>query len=421
MMYFNLTDYRHRVYSDTMLDSIGPIAMITHQLDPTLSSQINYHLVKRRKEYVEAEPDLINSAGFARDDYRINVNMDRYDSGEGKVTVEQSVRGHDVFLFTDVLNYGRKYQRYGSSVTMSPDEHYQDLVRLVLTTRPTAARVNVIMPYLYEGRRYKRNGRESLDCAQMLQELFGLGIDNFITFDAHDGRIANAVPRNNFETFPTSAQILATLFDAFPDINLHPDHFIIVSPDEDSISRCIFYASTLQVPLGIFYSDRNFRRVNGQIIEESTRKYLGDDVTGMDVLLVDDLMDTGLTFLECASYLKAHGAKRVFCAASFVQFTKGIDHMRQAYTSGIINGVFATDMAYRAPQIIASPWYYDVPMAEDLASLVDALNHDASLSALLAPADRIDKLARKHQERYQQLYAKKQQLSYDPRQLSFDI
>jgi ribose-phosphate pyrophosphokinase len=181
MMYFNLTDYRHRVYSDTMLDSIGPIAMITHQLDPTLSSQINYHLVKRRKEYVEAEPDLVNIAGFARDDYRINVNMDRYDSGEGKVTVEQSVRGHDVFLFTDVLNYGREYQRYGSTVTMSPDEHYQDLVRLVLTTRPTAARVNVIMPYLYEGRRYKRNGRESLDCAQMLQELFGLGIDNFIT------------------------------------------------------------------------------------------------------------------------------------------------------------------------------------------------------------------------------------------------
>ena len=420
-MSFNKIDYRYRIYSDTMLDSIGPIGMITHQLDPTLATQINYHLVNRRRDYAVSEPELLDVAGFVRDEYRIRVNMDRYDSGEGKVIVEQSVRGHDVFLFTDVLNYGHSYQRYSKTVTMSPDEHYQDLVRLVQATRPTAARVNVIMPYLYEGRRYRRTARESLDCAQMLQGLFALGIDNFITFDAHDGRIANAVPRKNFETFPTSAQILATLFEKFPDINIHPSHFMIVSPDENSISRCIFYASTLKVPLGIFYSDRNFRRVNGQVFEESTRKFLGDDVRGMDILIVDDLMDTGLTFLECASYLKAHGADRVFCAASFVQFTKGIDHMHQAYSSSIVNGVFATDMAYRAPEIIASPWYYDVHMASDLASLVDALNHDASLSALLAPADGIEKLAQAHQEKYRKLYAQDLGLGHDPRQLALDI
>ncbi len=420
-MSFNQKDYRSQLYSDTMLNPIGPIVMITKQLDSTLSSQINYELVKRRKKYAQREPELLNSVGFIRDEYRIDVNLERYDSGEGKAIINHSVRGHDVFIFTDVLNFGKEYQRFGTTASMSPDEHYQDLIRMVQATRATALRVNVIMPYLYEGRRYRRTTRESLDCAQMLHNLFNLGIDNFITFDAHDGRIANAVPRFNFETFPTSMQILKTLFDKFPDINLHTDKFMIVSPDENSISRCIFYASTLQVPMGIFYSDRNYREVNGRVQEECVRKFLGDDVTGMDVLLVDDLMDTGLTFLECASYLKAHGAERVFCAASFAQFTQGIDHMRQAHASGIINGVFATDMAYRSPAITASPWYHDVPMANDLAALVDALNHDASLSALLAPADGIEKLAERQKARYKRLYATDHKQEPDPRQLAFDI
>jgi len=395
--------------------------MITEQLDPTLASQINYQLVQRRLEYAEADPELCNNAGYVREDYRIGANMERYESGEGKAWIEQSVRGHDVFIFTDVLNYGKEYQRFGFNSSMSPDEHYQDLIRLVQATRPSALRVNVIMPYLYEGRRYRRTARESLDCAQMLQQLFDLGIDNFITFDAHDGRIANAVPRHNFETFPTAQQILQTLFETFPDIDLNPTKFMIASPDENSISRGIFYASTLQVPLGIFYSDRNFIRKDGQTYEEITRRFLGEDVTGMDVLLVDDLMDTGLTFLECASYLKAHGADRVFCAASFAQFTQGIDHMRQAYSSGIITGVFATDMAFRAPELISSPWYHDVPMASDLAILVDALNHDASLSAMLAQADGIEKLAEQQRKRYGMLYGKETMPDYDPRQITIDI
>lgn len=420
-MSFNRNDYRDQIYSDTMLNSIGPIAMITEQLDPTLASQINYQLVQRRLEYAEADPELCSTAGYVREDYRIGANMERYESGEGKVIIEQPVRGHDVFIFTDVLNFGKEYQRYGFSSSMSPDEHYQDLVRLVQATRPSALRVNVIMPYLYEGRRYRRTARESLDCAQMLQELFDLGIDNFITFDAHDGRIANAVPRHNFETFPTAQQILQTLFETFPDIDLNPAKFMIVSPDENSISRGIFYASTLQVPMGIFYSDRNFIRKDGQTFEETTRKFLGEDVRDMDILLVDDLMDTGFTFLECASYLKAHGADRVFCAASFAQFTQGIDHMRQAYSSGIIKGIFATDMAYRSPELISSPWYHDVPMASDLAILVDALNHDASLSAMLAQADGIEKLADQQREQFARLYGKVRTQDYDPRQITLDI
>ncbi len=420
-MSFNRYDDRNRVYSDTMLNSIGPIAMITEQLDPTLASQINYQLVQRRSEHAEADPELCNNAGYVRDDYRIRANMERYESGEGKVIIEQSVRGHDVFIFTDVLNYGKEYPRYGFSSSMSPDEHYQDLIRLVQATRSTALRVNVIMPYLYEGRRYRRTARESLDCAQMLQGLFDLGIDNFITFDAHDGRIANAVPRHNFETFPTSQQILQTLFETFPDIDLNPAKFMIVSPDENSINRGIFFASTLQVPMGIFYSNRNFVRIDGHIVEETTMKFLGDNVKGMDILLVDDLMDTGITFLECASYLKAQGAERIFCAASFAQFTQGIDHMRQAYSSGIITGVFATDMAYRSPELISSTWYHDVPMASELAVLVDALNHDASLSVMLAQAGGIEKLAELQRERYAQLYGKDKMLNYDPRQITLDI
>ncbi len=377
---------------EPLLESNGPIALIVHQLDPPLAERINHQLASRRKSLAKLNPDLLQIPGYVRNEYRIKVDLSRFSSGEGKARVIDTVRGHDVFILTDVLNYGASYKRYGLDVSMAPDEHFLDLTRLILCTRDSAARVHVIMPFLYEGRRYRKADRESLDCGAMLRSLFGLGIDNFITFDAHDSRVANAVPRSNFESFPTSYQSIRTILRTIPDLRIDRQHMMIVSPDEENISRCIFYASAMKLPLGIFYHRRDFKYVNDVLTQTTTRKYLGDNVKDKDIIIVGDLLDSGNDYIECAAALKSRGAKRVLCIASFAQFTEGIKRLRQAWESGIIERVFSTDMAYRPPEVLSSPWYTDIPMADDLALLISALNHDASLSKLMAPAKRIDTL-----------------------------
>lgn len=374
------------------LESNGPIALIVHQLEPSLAERINHQLASRRKARAEQNPALYHLPGYVRNEYRIQVDVSRFSSGEGKARVIDTVRGHDLFILTDVLNYGKTYKRYGEDVTMTPDEHFLDLTRLILCTRDSAARIHVIMPFLYEGRRFRKSDRESLDCGAMLRSLFGLGIDNFITFDAHDSRVANAVPTSNFESFPTSYQSIRTILKTIPDLRVDREHMMVVSPDEENISRSIFYASAMKIPLGIFYRRRDFKYVDDVLTQTISRTYLGDNVEGKDVIIVSDLLDSGNDFIDCASALKSKGAKRVFCTASFAQFTEGISRLRQAWESGIIERVFSTDMAYRPPEVLSSPWYTDIPMADDLALLISALNHDASLSRLMAPAERIDAL-----------------------------
>lgn len=374
------------------LPSYGPIGLITEQLDPALAERINHQLSLRRTAIAQENPAVLDIPGYVREDYRIRVDIERFSSGEGKAQVIDSVRGHDLFIMTDVLNYGGRYSRYSQDVSMAPDEHFLDLVRLILCTRDSAARIHVIMPYLFEGRRYRRTARESLDCGAMLRYLFELGIDNFITFDAHDSRVANAAPNSNFESFPTSYQSIRTILETLPDLDIGEDSLMIVSPNEVSINRCIFFASAMKVPLGIFYSRRDFQYEGDELIQLSARTYLGDSVENKDIILVADLLDSGRELIECASALKSRGARRIICAVSFAQFTEGIAAMRQAWESGIIERVFSTDMAYRPPEVLSSPWYTDIPMADDLALLVTALNHDASLSRLMAPAARIDAL-----------------------------
>lgn len=374
------------------LESNGPIGLIVESLSPALGERINHQLSLRRSLAAKRKPELLDIPGYVRNEYRINVDLSRFSSGEGKAELIDSVRGHDLFILTDVLNYGAHYKRYGEDVSMGPDEHFLDLYRLILCARDSAKRIHVIMPYLYEGRRYHRTSRESLDCGAMLRALFQLGIDNFITFDAHDARVANAVPRSNFESFPTSYQSLRTLLRTVPDLKIDRDHIMVVSPDETSISRCIFYASAIRIPMGIFYKRRDFKYVGETTQMTEMRTYLGDSVEGKDIILLGDLLDSGNEFIACAAALKSRGAARIFCIASFAQFTEGIGNMRQAWESGIIERVFATDLAYRPPEVLSSPWYTDIPMADDLALLISALNHDASLSRLLAPATRIDAL-----------------------------
>ncbi len=394
------------------LDSCGPIGLITQQIDPALAERVNHQLSIRRQAVAAQKPELIDIPGYVREEYRIAVDLSRFRSGEGRARVIDSVRGHDLFILTDVLNYGAHYNRYSEPVSMAPDEHFLDLVRLILCTRDSAARIHVIMPYLYEGRRFRRTARESLDCGAMLRYLFGLGIDSFITFDAHDSRVANAVPNSNFESFPTSYQSIRTILSTIPDLRLDGDSLMIVSPNEVSINRSIFFASSLQVPLGIFYSRCDFQYVGTELRQVVTKTFLGESVEGKDVIIVSDMIDSGGSMIACASELKTRGAKRVICAVSFTQFTKGIAPIRQAWESGIIERVFSTDMSYRPPEVLSSPWYTDIPMADDLASLISALNHNSSLMRLTAPAARIKALLEEREPSEDKEEALDRQLSF---------
>lgn len=387
-----------RNYEERILKPIAPIAIISAQMDSAFSDAVNFHLRNRRSKTIEEFPEQKDFPGYYRADYRIDVNLDRYSSGEGHARLLDSVRGHDLFILTDVLNYGQFYQRFNQTVSISPDEHFEDLCRIIAAAHGVAKRINVIMPYLYEGRRYRRAYRESLDCAVMLKRLFELGIDNFMTFDAHDDRIANAVPRRNFESVQTSLQLIEALLEDYDDLKIDKDNFMIVSADEASIKRCIYYASLMKVPLGIFY-----RRYDPRLLDEgeytsqflktnATKMFLGENIEGKDILIVDDMIDTGKTVLEGAAMLKAQGAKRVFVAVSFAQFSKGFEKFNQAYEMGIITKVFATNLAYRSPVLLNTKWYRDVNLSKYLALLIDGYNHNAALSNIISPTTRIEEL-----------------------------
>lgn len=387
-----------RNYDEQILEPIGPVGIITEQLHASFSDAINFHLRNRRALTIAKYPEQENFAGYYRSDYRIPVNLGRYSSGEGHATILDTVRGHDLFIITDVLNYGTYYKRFNQSVSISPDEYFEDLCRLISAAHGVTKRVNVVMPYLYQGRRYRRENRESLDCAVMLKRLFNLGIANFVTFDAHDERIANAVPRHNFESAETSFQLIEALVSEYPDVKIDKNNFMVISADEASINRCIYYASVMRVPLGIFYRRYDPRLLNGteytlQSLKSSAeKKFLGENIEGKDVLIVDDMIDTGKTILECAKQLKELKARRVFVAVSFAQFSHGFEKFNQAYEAGLINRIFATNLAYRPPALLKTEWFCDVNLAKYLALLIDGINHDASLSKLINPTERIHAL-----------------------------
>jgi ribose-phosphate pyrophosphokinase len=391
--------YIYNQYGDNTMQPIGPIGIIAHNLSRDFADSVNYFLRNRRSIYLSRHPELIQNPGFMRADYRIPVSTPRYSSGEGKAIISQSVRGHDLFIITDVLNYDCTYDRYGQTVSMSPDDQYQDLVRIILAASGQARRINLIMPYLYEGRQYHRGARESLDCASMLKQLFDIGIKSFLTFDAHDGRIANSVPTHNMENLASSYQIIEALIHAIPDLKLDHGHFMVVSPDESGVSRAMYYASMLEVPLGIYYRQRDYHQTVQGRNPVVGLQFLGEEVKGFDILLVDDMFVTGESVLRVARDLKANGARRIFCAATFAQFTSGLDEMHQAYKDGILDKVFATNLIYRRPELQNSPWFVEVNMSRFVALLIDAINHDASLSKLINPTEKIQKLLEYYKRR----------------------
>jgi ribose-phosphate pyrophosphokinase len=382
---------RYNQYGDNPMAPVGPIGMIPLKGSMEFSERVNYYLNKRRSEYQE---QLLVSRypGFFRNDYRIDVDNTRFSSGEGKAVISQSVRGHDLFIISDVMNFSCTYKMFGKENHMSPDDHYQDLKRVILACSGKARRVNIIMPFLYESRQHKRNARESLDCAFALEELYGLGVENIITFDAHDERVANAIPTSGFESLSANYQIIKAMFRTIPNLNFNNGRFMIVSPDEGGITRAMYFASILGIPLGTFYKRRDYTQVVNGRNPIVAHEFLGDSVEGMDILIVDDIISSGESMLDIGREMKKRGARNIYCAATFGLFTEGIECFDKAYEEGIINMVYATNLIYRRPELLKAPWFCDVNMAKFVALLIDAINHDSSLSNLVNPTDKIKSL-----------------------------
>ena len=333
----------------------------------------------------------------AEDTYLAHVSCPRFGSGEGKSIIKESMRGQDVYIYCDVFNYGVTYKMHGMVVPMSPDDHYADLKRIIAAIGGKARRITVIMPMLYEGRQHKRTTRESLDCAMMLQELVNMGVSNIITFDAHDPRVANAIPLSGFDNVMPNYQMIKALVKSVPDVVIDKDHVVMISPDEGAMGRCINYSNCLSVDVGMFYKRRDYSTiVNGKnpILEH---KYLGKDLQGKDVIIVDDMISSGGSLLDVATQLKeVYGAKRVFNFATFGLFTDGFAAFDEAYEKGIIDKIFTTNLVYRKPEILDKPWYVEVNMAKYVSYIIDTLNHDTTISNLLDPNTRIAKLLEKH-------------------------
>jgi ribose-phosphate pyrophosphokinase len=385
--------YIYNQYGNNPMPPVGPVGIIPLIGSAAFTESVNYYLLARRTEYLHNMPEVGDIyPGFIRQDYRIAVNNSRFASGEGKAVITSTVRGHDLFIIADVLNYSCTYNMFGLTNHMSPDDHYQDLKRVILANSGKARRINVIMPFLYESRQHKRNTRESLDCAHMLEELYGLGVQNLITFDAHDERVANAIPTGGFESIPSAYQIIKAMVNTIPDLQITNGRLMVVSPDEGGISRAMYFASMLGVPLGTFYKRRDYTQVINGRNPIIAHEFLGDSVEDMDILIVDDMISSGESMLDLARELKNRKANRIFAAATFGLFTDGLGHFQEAYKEGLISKIFATNLIYRRPELLTSKWFVDVNMAKFVALLIDAINHDASLSTLIDPTEKIRKL-----------------------------
>jgi len=330
--------------------------------------------------------------------FLVDVDCPRFSSGEAKAVLHQSLRGHDLYIICDMFNHGVTYKMYGQTVPMSPDDHYADLKRIIAANAGKAKRISVIMPMLYEGRQHKRTHRESLDCAVMLQELINIGVTNIITFDAHDPRVQNAVPLSGFDDVKPTYQMIKALVRAVPDVSLDKEDLMIISPDEGAMQRCMFFSSVLGVDIGMFYKRRNYSIVvNGRNPIEA-HEYLGKDLTGKDAIIVDDMISSGDSLIDVAQQLKERGAKRIFAFTTFGLFTDGFDKFDKAHEEGIIDKIFTTNLVYRQPELYSKPWYVEVNMCKYVAYIIDTLNHDSTISDLLNPVKRINKLVAKHKK-----------------------
>ncbi len=370
-------DFKHTPYGD--------LALISMRGSEDIASQVDYYL-KQWRNIPEDES------------FVIQANCPRFGTGEAKAVLKHTARGLDAYILCDCFNYSVTYKMYGQTVPMSPDDHYQDLKRIIAALGGKARRITVIMPMLYEGRQHRRTARESMDCAMALQELVAMGVKNIVTFDAHDPRVNNAIPLDGFDNVQAAYQMIKALLKKVPDIKLDRDHTMIVSPDEGGMGRCIYYSSVLGLELGMFYKRRNYSViVNGRNPIEA-HEFLGNDITGKDLILVDDMISSGESMLDIAAKLKEKGAGRIFIFSTFGLFVEGFEKFDEYYSDGKIDKIFTTNLIYQPKELLEREWYCSVNMSKYIALLVETLNLDNSISSLLDPVDRIKKIVSKYEQ-----------------------
>ena len=370
----------------------GPLGIVALPGCEELAAKIDNYIVKWREEQAAEHKNTIAFYGYHRGTYQISKNVIRFGSGEGKVVINDSIRGYDLFIVADCFNYSVTYNMYGMTVPKSPDDHFADLKRVISAASSKAKRINVIMPMLYEGRQHKRNSRESLDCAMALQELTRLGVDNIITIDAHDKRVQNAIPHKSFENVMPAYQQIKAIVNDVEGLKVDPEHLLIISPDEGALHRAIFFATQLGVNLGMFYKRRDYTRVVDGRNPIVDHQYLGESVVGKDIIIVDDMISSGDSMLDVARKLKELGANRIIVCCSFGLFCNGLDVFDKAYADGIIERVFTTNGVYQSPELLSRDWYESVELSKYLAYFIDTINHDLSVSSLLDSSDKINNL-----------------------------
>lgn len=383
---------------------VGRLGLIPLESCSELGANVDKWLIKWRKERENAHKDSPFFEGYQRDSYLIKSQTPRFGSGEAKGIIRESVRGDDVYFMVDVCNYSMTYPIGGKFTNlMSPDDHFQDLKRLIAAVSGKARRMNVIMPYLYEGRVSQRGSRESLDCATALQELVNMGVENIITFDAHDARVQNATPLYGFETVQPAYQFIKGLLGHEKDITIDNQHLMVISPDEGSMSRAIYLANVLGVDMGMFYKRLDYSKLENGRHPIAAHEFLGANVEGKDMILIDDMISSGDTALEIAALLKERKAKRIFICATFGLFTKGLDKFDKAHQEGVFDKLLTTNLVYQTPELLEKPYHITCDMSKYIALIIDTLNHDLSISYLLNPVDRINRYVAEYKEMQKKL------------------
>lgn len=374
----------------------GSLGLIPLESCKELGEKVDSYLVKWRENRENRHKDSMAFKGYKRDSYMVNTLVPRFGSGEAKAIIKESVRGYDLYLMVDVTNYSLTYSLCGQTNHMSPDDHFADLKRIIAAVGGKARRITVILPFLYESRQHKRTTRESLDCALALQELTNMGVDNIITFDAHDPRVQNAIPLKGFETVQPAYQFIKGICNGVDDLEIDNDHMMIISPDEGATGRAIYLSSVLGVDMGMFYKRRDYSKIVDGRNPIVAHEFLGSSVDGKDVLIIDDMISSGDSMIDVATELKKRKARRVFVVATFGLFTNGLEKFDKAVEDGLIYKVVTTNLCYQTPELLSRPYYINCDMSKYIAYIIDTLNHDASISDLLNPVERIQSIVTRY-------------------------
>ena len=378
---------------------VAPIMILTTQSALPLAQKINSYLVEFRQNLDNSFKNDPAFYGYMEDNYLFEADCPRFGSGEGKALLNHSVRGKDIFILTDVCNHSLTYSMNGFMNHMSPDDHYQDLKRIINAINGKAHRVNVIMPFLYEGRQHKRTGRESLDCAYAIEELMDMGVSNFITFDAHDPRVQNSVPIKGFDNYTPHYQFMRALLQTTNDLLIDKEHTTVISPDEGALDRAVYFANVLGVDTGMFYKRRDYSTIVNGKNPIVAHEFLGDNIDGKDVIIIDDMISSGGSMIDTAKQLKKMNAKRVFICCTFGLFTDGLEAFDKAYEQCYFDRIITTNLCYQPPELKEKPYYQEADMSKFIASIINFMNHDASMSNIYTPTEKIHTILAKYNNR----------------------